>query len=190
MAEGTRVRTTPPTLGGEGEEVRRRAMLLLAAIAMALVAASGVAWAEPIQCTGGGPDGWCPGTEESDVINGTGNRDAVWVFVGHDAVDGGGGDDGLDGDEGNDALTGGPGQDDLYGKPGDDGLSGGAGPDVILARENEGTGIDSVRGGRGHDYVDARDGQVDFIACGRGTDAVYFDAWIDHVSPDCEVISS
>ena len=53
-------------------------VLVVAAMAAALVAASGAAWAATIQCTGGD----CPGTEQPDVINGSDTRDVI------DALDG------------------------------------------------------------------------------------------------------
>jgi hypothetical protein len=44
-----------------------------------------------------------------------------------------------------------------------------------------------VLAGRGNDVVQARDGNLDFIQCGAGRDAVVVDR-LDDVSTDCEVV--
>jgi hypothetical protein len=69
----------------------KRILLLLAAMAAALVAASGVAYAvNVVQCDGTGdqdPDpGECQGTEQNDRITGTAQRDIILALGGIDVV--------------------------------------------------------------------------------------------------------
>jgi Ca2+-binding RTX toxin-like protein len=161
-------------------------MLLVAAMAAALVATSGVAWAAVVQCP---PTEFetCLGTEGPDAIIGTDDYNNIHAQGGDDVAYGGGGyADDIYGMAGNDTLSGGPGVDYLSGSSGNDTLYGDAGEDYIDAREHGGTGIDMVSGGGGNDEIDANDGQVDFVSCGAGADTVRFEAGIDFVSPDCE----
>ena len=164
-------------------------LLLLAAMAATLVAASGVAWAAFIQCPASEHIP-CWGTERSDVIRGTDGYNSINARGGNDTVYGGGGyADDISGGEGNDRLVGGPGLDYLIGSAGSDALFGYAGEDYIDAREHggSGTGIDRVvSGGAGNDDIEATDGQVDYISCGAGNDTVRFDEGIDRVSSTCE----
>ncbi|GHE15094.1 hypothetical protein GCM10011376_01680 [Nocardioides flavus (ex Wang et al. 2016)] len=53
-----------------------------------------------------------------------------------------------------------------------DALSGGAGDDTLTG----GAGSDALHAGAGNDVVNARDGEVDTISCGDGTDTVVADA--------------
>jgi hypothetical protein len=53
-------------------------------------------------------------------------------------------------------------------------------------RMTGGTGNDVLEAGRGKDLVLARDGQVDFVACGSGWDVAVVD-WSDHVR-HCETV--
>ena len=105
-------------------------------------------------------------------------------------MDGRGGDDALTaGDAHGDSLNGGPGADELAGGFGDDTITGGAGPDRISgdrpARCNE-LHCD-ISGGHGNDTIDARDGEVDSVVCGPGTDRVLADSG-DTVAADCEQV--
>jgi Ca2+-binding RTX toxin-like protein len=70
-------------------------------------------------------------------------------------------------------LVGGAFADTLFGGAGDDALTGGGGSDAIHA-------------GAGNDTVNARDGEVDTIACGDGSDTVVADA--GDVVSGCEVV--
>ena len=63
-----------------------------------------------------------------------------------------------------------------------DTLSGGAGDDTLTG----GGGSDALHGGAGNDTVNARDGEVDTIACGDGSDTVVADA--GDVVSGCEVV--
>ena len=103
------------------------------------------------------------------------------------SLDGRGGDDVLTaGDANGDVVLGGAGDDQLAGGFGDDHLVGGPGRDTIngdrTARCNE-VHCDII--GYGNDEIDARDGEVDSIACGPGDDHVLADA-TDFVAADCE----
>lgn len=103
---------------------------------------------------------------------------------------GAGGDDLLRGsDSTGDTLDGGAGADDLAGGFGDDTLTGGPGRDTIAGdrplRCNE-VSCD-VGAGNGNDTINARDGEVDSITCGFGTDTVIADR-ADVVAADCEIV--
>lgn len=74
---------------------------------------------------------------------------------------------------GTDRLTGGTGEDALYGGDGDDVLVGGAGFDIL-------------DGGTGNDTINSRDGAVDRVRCGPGTDTVVADA--GDALTDCESV--
>ena len=114
------------------------------------------------------------GTAAAETYSGTAARDVVRSYGGNDTLRGRGGDDYLDGGAGRDTVDGGPGSDRLVGGDGVDRLVGGSGKDLISA-------------GPGNDVVEARDGAVDTIGCGSGTDRVIVD-WIDVVAPSCEAV--
>ena len=89
-----------------------------------------------------------------------------------DVVDGGSGDDTLNGGMGDDTIVGGPGSDTIAGdRP---------------ARCNE-LHCDFTSGW-GDDTIDVRDGAVDHVQCGPGTDTVTADP-IDLVADDCEHVT-
>jgi hypothetical protein len=87
----------------------------------------------------------------------------------------------LDGGDGNDRLSGTRVADVLRGGPGDDVFDGNAGDDVL----DLGPGTDTVGDVSGDDRVEARDGTVDHVDCGPGTDTGYFDAVDD--ARNCEL---
>jgi len=103
-------------------------------------------------------------------------------------IDAAGGDDVIQGGEGNDVVNGGPGNDDVDASFGDDVIDPGPGRDTVFA---------DLRGGDcgplwckdpyGNDVVNARDGEVDSIDCGVGTDKVIADA-DDVVNANCETV--
>jgi Tol biopolymer transport system component len=117
----------------------------------------------------------------------------VLGLAGNDTLYAGGGNpyDGstLMGGQGNDTLYGSIRGDLLDGGPGDDTIYGGLGADVIIG----GPGHDHIYAERGADVVYARDGERDWIDCGRPgdgknlLDVVYADR-IDVVASDCEVV--
>ena len=152
---------------------------------------------------GGGADDGRPG--EGDDVHGVerlivsdGGR-----FVGTDGNDyvklaqvgspgeliGGNGDDDLNGGDGTDKLDGGPGNDHLDGGFGDDTIVGGPGQDRISGDLAGGDcGPIWCKYPYGNDTIDARDGEVDSILCGAGTDTVLADA-ADIVDRDCETVT-
>jgi hypothetical protein len=104
------------------------------------------------------------------ALTGHGGADRLRGGDGADRIDGGAGDDALDGGFGDDAIVGGPGRDAISAD-----LAGGdCGPAWCKLPY-------------GNDRVEARDGEVDSIACGAGTDVVVADA-ADVVAPDCEQV--
>jgi Ca2+-binding RTX toxin-like protein len=103
-------------------------------------------------------------------------------------VDAGAGDDTILSGDGNDTITGGPGNDYIDGGFGDDVINPGPGQDVVFADKRAGDcGPLWCRYPYGNDTVDARDGEVDQIHCGFGTDTVYADPQ-DVVDSDCETV--
>jgi RTX calcium-binding nonapeptide repeat (4 copies) len=186
--------------------MKRRTLLLLTAMTAAvLVLAAGVALADMFTCS----TNPCTGTAQNDVITGTDDPEEINALGGSDQVRAKGGDDevrGGDGDDdslygdanvhpaldGNDQVYGGPGADHLGGDGRSDLLSGGGGSDLIDAREflhNDAPipGTDTVKGRGGNDNVQAADGAVDHIDCGKGRrDLVIRDKGMDTIK-NCEV---
>jgi len=91
------------------------------------------------------------GTEGSDVLQGTPERDVIW---------GGGGDDVIHGSLGNDLLCGGPGADLIHGGRGNDVADGGAGEE------------DRVIGDLGDDHLFGGPGDADEVAGSLGIDTL------------------
>jgi hypothetical protein len=110
----------------------RRTVLVLAAMALALTVASGVALA--VSKTG---------TNGDDVLEGT---------FGKDALAGGGGDDRLYGRQGKDRVYGDSGRDRVFGNIGNDQLFGGGGDDDFINLLDE-RGGDVAVCGEGFDEV-------------------------------------
>ena len=189
-------------------KLKRKAMLLIGTMALALVLASGVALAAtyincPVNTTNP-----CNGTPQDDVIFGSDNpqtinalagNDEVLALLGDDIVYGGDGSDYVDGFPGNDTIYGGPGSDNkvsegtrtrkgLIGAEDSDTVYGEGGADFIdLATEDTAGSVDKASGGPGNDTIHAFDGNQDIINCGKGTrDHVYFDKGLDSVSRTCE----
>ncbi len=106
----------------------------------------------------------------SVTLRGLGGADLLRGADGPDRLEGGTGDDTLDAGFGDDVIVGGPGKDAIYG----DLRGGDCGPVWCKLPY-------------GNDTVDARDGEVDSIACGVGTDTVRADR-VDVVAPDCETV--
>jgi hypothetical protein len=112
---------------------------------------------------------------------------------GHDTINGSYGNDVLRGGAGNDTLRGIAGDDQIDGGPGDDTIHGGAGNDTVIG----GPGRDSINGDGdysgttlgGNDTIQARDGEIDQVACGFGADSAVLDAndVVDLVT-DCESV--
>jgi Ca2+-binding RTX toxin-like protein len=110
-----------------------------------------------------------PGNEGPSTLIGNGGDDSLYGNDFDDTVDGGAGNDHVEGGMGNDTVTGGPGQDVIYGD----------------ATASSCTWY-SCQIPFGNDVIYARDGAVDNIDCGIGTDKAIVDS-IDVVS-NCETI--
>jgi Ca2+-binding RTX toxin-like protein len=133
-------------------------MLLMAATAVALLVASGVALAATINCAGN-----CVGTPAPDRLIGSTASQTMRGLGGGDSISGYRGEDDVEGNGGNDAVYGGLGDDRVYGNAGNDYVEGDYGHDYINT-------------GKGSDRVAARDGYKDRIICGQGNrDKVFKD---------------
>lgn len=114
--------------------MRRRAILILAAMGAALVLCSGLAFAVTRECK---PDAAaCNGTKEDDRLLGTAGADNMFGERGDDRLYGKEESDELSGGKGRDKLFGGPNNpvgfaDRLDGGPGNDALAGGQGDNDI-----------------------------------------------------------
>ena len=107
--------------------------------------------------TGTPGDDTLRGTPGPDVICGLAGNDLIQGLGGNDIISAGPGDDEVHGGAGRDRIDGGPGHDHLHGEAGNDRLTGGAGPDELY-------------GGAGNDRLNTRDGAVDELEGGRGSD--------------------
>jgi Ca2+-binding RTX toxin-like protein len=136
----------------------RRIPLLVVALAVALLAASGVALAVTKNCPGN-----CTGTNNPDRLIGSSQSQTMKGLKGGDSISGYRGDDDVVGGRGDDAVYGGLGDDLVYGNQGNDYVEGDYGHDYINT-------------GNGSDKVAARDGYKDRVICGQGDrDLVYVD---------------
>ena len=144
----------------------RRAAILLAAIALAMVVGSGVAVAATIRCDGGR----CSGTNRPDSIFGTNRHDAIFAKDGGDFVSGRRSADNLNGEDGDDLVLGGW---------GDDWVKGGRHDDVVWGN----LGNDRITGGSGDNVIRAGDGMRDLIVCGDNSwNLIVFDRHLDRFS--------
>jgi hypothetical protein len=109
--------------------------------------------------------------------------------VGDDGVlNGRGGDDELRGGDGRDRIDAGHGNDRVDAGFGDDTITGGPGRDTISADLGGGDcGPYWCKYPYGNDTIEVRDGEVDSVSCGPGTDAVVADA-ADTIATDCEQV--
>jgi len=170
-------------------------VLCTAVLTVAVVSiATGVAVAAIILGTNG-PD-LLLGTSQSDTITARDGPDIVFGLAQDDRLLGGNGNDFLNGDgravcpPGTTnpeycALSNGEtvgGDDYISAGNGDDIVEGGVGEDTIYG----GFGRDRILGEADNDIIFARDGNVDTIDCGTGTDFVLADR-ADIVATDCEL---
>jgi Ca2+-binding RTX toxin-like protein len=163
----------------------RRAILLVAMMAVSLLLASGVALAITKIGTDG-PD-TLRGTNGDDTLVGKGANDVLFALGGKDNLLGGEGKDWVaGGDEripfgGDKNLLGGPGNDGVQGGIGSDNALGGSGNDFVHGDN----GPDSVIGGEGRDFVDGARG-ADRMMGGEGGDWLVEgplnEAWKDTLS--------
>lgn len=159
----------------------------------------------PVSITlGGGADDGRPG--ENDDVRGIEQItvNIAGSYLGSDAAEaiavrqvldpttiaGGGGDDVIKAPDGNDTLDGGAGNDTLDAGFGDDTITPGPGRDTVSADTRGGDcGPAWCKQPYGNDTVHARDGEVDSISCGAGSDTVIADT-IDIVASDCEQVDA
>jgi Ca2+-binding RTX toxin-like protein len=147
----------------------RRTILLLTAMAVAVLLAAGLALAADVTC-----GGYCEGTTGDDAMAGSASEDQMYGI---------GGDDTMYGTNGADSMWGDWHQVVDTGEPGSDAMNGGSGPDRLQGDER----TDTLNGGRGNDRIEAKDGELDHVNCGRGTkDVAFFDRGIDEVR-NCEI---
>ena len=193
--------------------MRRRVAIVLGAMALALLLASGVALALNKVGTNG-PD-TLRGTNEGDNLSGEGGSDDLFGLGGSDNLLGGagkdnmlggnerrpqGGDKNLVGGPGNDRVLGGNGSDNAVGGPGNDFVDGGRGSDRVVGKGGSTDVLvdgplseaskDTLSGGDGGDLivVDNRPAFGDLVTCGRGFDRVAADRK-DVVADDCEEVA-
>ena len=153
----------------------RRLSLLLAIVVTALVAITGVAFADTIDCIA---NRICVGTDGPDTLDCTSRSDYIEALQGNDQLFGHESYDVLmamtsrhknTSTDGNDRLGGGQNFDELYGYGGNDKLLGRSSGDFIFAEESsENEGEDIVQGNEGNDYILARDGVADTIRLRHG----------------------
>ncbi len=172
----------------------RRVGMLLAAMALALLLASGVAWAVNKVGTNG-PD-TLKGTNGDDNLSGRDGNDTLFGFGGSDNLLGGAGKDWvLGGNErralgGDKNLAGGAGNDSVWGGSGSDNVMGNRGNDLVVDGPDREFKTDRVHAGAGNDVVGSLNlpAYKDIVVCGGGYDRVLADAR-DVVAADCERVS-
>jgi Ca2+-binding RTX toxin-like protein len=170
----------------------RRVVLVLAAMALALLLASGVALAVTKLGTNG-PD-TLTGTNGNDNLIGKGGNDILFSLNGRDNLLGGPGKDivlgeneRLNSSRGDKNLKGGPGNDIVVGGRGSDNVLGDAGNDFLVDGPTREFSLDKVSGGDGNDVflVENAPAAKDIATCGDGFDRVLADRK-DLVASDCE----
>jgi Ca2+-binding RTX toxin-like protein len=174
----------------------RRVVLVLTAMAVVMLLASGVAWAVNKVGTNG-PD-TLRGTNRADNLVGKDGNDMIFSLAGQDKLLGGsgkdfmlggtrrlasGGDKNMVGGPGNDAVGGGLGSDNVVGQEGNDFLVGGPGLEPREASN------DKLSGGEGNDVFDVlnKPAAKDVVLCGDGFDRVFADSK-DVLASDCEKV--
>ena len=172
----------------------RRVALVLAAMALALLLASGVALAVTKIGTDG-PD-TLRGTNGNDNLIGKGGDDVLHSLNGRDTLLGGSGKDYLlcltrqyrffAGDKN---LLGGTGNDYIWAGKGSDDVVGGEGNDYLNDDWIREFSKDTFSGGPGNDAIDVLHYRSarDRVVCGGGFDRVAADSK-DVVAPDCEKV--
>jgi Ca2+-binding RTX toxin-like protein len=112
-------------------------------------------------------------TDGASSLAGLGGNDVLKGGDSPDAVDGGAGDDDLNGGNGADTITGGPGKDTIMG-------------DAVAGQCSVVGYFGSCKTPWGNDTINARDGEVDNVDCGPGTDTAVVDA--ADVVANCETV--
>ena len=172
----------------------RRVALVLAAMALALLLASGVALAVNKIGTDGPDTLW--GTNGDDNLIGKGGDDVLHSLNGRDTLLGGSGKDCLlcltrqgrffAGDKN---LLGGTGNDFIWAGKGSDDVVGAEGNDLLIDDWVREFSKDDFSGGPGNDAIDVLHYRSarDRVVCGGGFDRVAADSK-DVVAPDCEKV--
>jgi Ca2+-binding RTX toxin-like protein len=173
----------------------RRVVLVLAGMALALLLASGVAWAVTKIGTNG-PD-TLRGTNGADDLLGRGGNDRLFGLHGRDTLLGGPGKDWVDthptgARTGDKNLLGGPGNDIVVGGWDSDKVVGEEGNDLLADGPEREVALDTVSGGAGTDVIYVASLRLkataeDIVTCGNGFDRVHADTK-DVVAPDCEEV--
>ncbi len=173
----------------------RRVVLMLAAMALALLLASGVALAVNKIGTNG-PD-TLRGTHGDDNLLGKGGNDELFAQRGNDNLLGGPGKDVITAETergrsygGEKNMVGGPGNDFVFGGKGSDNVVGGRGNDYLIDGFEVNPKKDAISAGDGNDglWVWNRPAGEDVVTCGSGFDRVAADR-LDKVARDCEKVS-
>jgi Ca2+-binding RTX toxin-like protein len=170
----------------------RRVVVVLAAMALALLLASGVAWAVNKIGTDGPDTLW--GTNGNDNLIGKGGNDRLFALNGRDNLLGGPGKDWVDTyptgfRSGDKNLQGGSGNDIVVGGRGFDNVLGDAGNDLLVDGPPREFSLDKLSGADGTDVVLVQNvpAAKDIVTCGSGFDRVLADRK-DVVAPDCEKV--
>jgi Ca2+-binding RTX toxin-like protein len=173
----------------------RRTLLLLSTMMLALLLASGVAWAVNKIGTDG-PD-TLRGTNGVDNLIGKGGNDRLFGLRGRDTLLGGPGKDWVDthptgARTGDKNLLGGPGNDIVIGGWSSDKVVGEEGNDLLPDGPERDVALDIVSGGTGTDVIFVASLRLkataeDIVTCGSGFDRVHADTK-DVVAPDCEKV--
>jgi Ca2+-binding RTX toxin-like protein len=169
---GSLKRRKTPGPSKKGRLGVRRTILLLAATALALTLAGGVALAGPLVVGDQGGQGvtktcpnTCQGTSYPDTLKGTNAENHIKGLGGNesstrgDLIQGFGETDVLYGNRGGDRIEGGSNRDTIFG---------GLGKDLLIG----GKGQDHIDGGSGGDIIRVKDGKVDHVNCEGGNDNV------------------
>jgi RTX calcium-binding nonapeptide repeat (4 copies) len=171
----------------------RRAILMVATVALTVLVASGVALAVTKIGTNG-PD-TLRGTNGADNLVGLGGNDRLFALDGRDNLLGGPGKDWVGTHPrlfeqfrtGDKNLQGGPGNDIVFGGRGSDNVLGDTGNDFLIDGPTRESSLDKVSLGDGNDVLLVENVPVakDIVTCGGGFDRVLADRK-DLVAPDCE----
>ena len=172
----------------------RRVALALAAMTLALLLASGVAWAVNKIGTDG-PD-TLRGTNKADNLLGKGGNDKLFGLAGRDNLLGGSGKDMVFGGNerrlsgGDKNLVGGSGNDEILGGLDVDNILGEEGNDLVADGPDGDFATDTLSSGDGNDVVEVftDPASKDLVSCGDGFDRVFANRK-DVVAPDCERVA-
>ena len=182
----------------------RRAILMVAAVALSLLVASGIALA--VNKVGTQGRDFLKGTDGADHLVGKGEDDRIFSLSGKDNLIGGPGKDfiwagGIRSSHqdpkvtytnagGEKKMVGGPDKDAVVGGKGSDNVVGGGGNDLLVGGDYDHPVKDTLSGEDGNDVfaVDNDPAGKDVVTCGGGFDRVFADRK-DIVAADCERVA-